>query len=781
MIRLAARLSVGTGREGVVRLTLTAVGIALATAMLLCAVVVLPALNAHDVRRGWMETGRPPEGAVWGSASRPAQDESGTDTLLWRLTETHFGGRDLVRVDVAANGPDAPLPPGLDALPGEGELAVSPALGELLARTDPVMLADRFGGQVTATVGRAALALPDDLVVFIGRSADDLLTEPNVSEVDSIESAPVSRTLTRVMRLAIAVGAVGLLAPVVVFVATATRLAAARRERRFAAMRLAGATPRQVSAIAAVDAALAAVVGTVAGFGLFLALRPSLARIPLDGARFYPSDLRLSWGWAAAVALAVPLLAAGTAVVAQRHARISPLGVTRRAARARPSPLPLLLVALGLAGLILTQANMTGASDTTVATAIAGSLVAMIFGIVGSGAWFTSLVGRALARAGRRAPSLLAARRLQDNPAAGFRAIGGLVLAVFVGTVFSSFMASVLADESGVADDGMGRGVVTATLQAHLPYLGPSEPLGGDRVPAASQHVQGDEAPLPAPGMVPVVEWPVLDAADQARLVQNLDAIPGVEQVVTAHTLPVDLLAGGLHSEGGLILHAAAMACADVATVGLPACDGTTVVQVNNDGIQATGVDVTNAVPVEALAAAPMVAFAVTTDGAMAAIEQARTELERALPGSVAVTQADLDADNEATARTTERISNFALAVTLVIAGCSLAVAVAGSIVERRQPFALLRLAGTRLSDLRRVVLAESATPLLMVAVVTSGLGLAVTALTLASDPHSPPFALPSFGYWLALVGGLGVALAVVAATLPLLSRLTSPESVRIE
>ena len=49
----------------------------------------------------------------------------------------------------------------------------------------------------------------------------------------------------------------------------------------------------------------------------------------------------------------------------------------------------------------------------------------MIFGIVGSGAWFTSLVGRALARAGRRAPSLLAARRLQDNPAAGFRAIGG--------------------------------------------------------------------------------------------------------------------------------------------------------------------------------------------------------------------------------------------------------------------------------------------------------------------------------------------------------------------
>jgi hypothetical protein len=119
--------------------------------------------------------------------------------------------------------------------------------------------------------------------------------------------------------------------------------------------------------------------------------------------------------------------------------------------------------------------------------------------------------------------------------------------------------------------------------------------------------------------------------------------------------------------------------------------------------------------------------------------------------------------------------------VTLVIAGCSLAVAVAGSIVERRQPFALLRLAGTRLSDPRRVVLAEAAAPLLLVAIATSALGLGVTALTLASDASNPAFSLPGLDYWLALVGGLAVALAVVAATLPLLSRLTSPESVRIE
>jgi hypothetical protein len=78
-------------------------------------------------------------------------------------------------------------------------------------------------------------------------------------------------------------------------------------------------------------------------------------------------------------------------------------------------------------------------------------------------------------------------------------------------------------------------------------------------------------------------------------------------------------------------------------------------------------------------------------------------------------------------------------------------------------------------------VLTEAALPLLIVALVTAGLGLIVTALTLASDPNGPTFALPGPGYWFALLGGLAAALAVVAATLPLLGRLTSPETVRFE
>ncbi len=131
--------------------------------------------------------------------------------------------------------------------------------------------------------------------------------------------------------------------------------------------------------------------------------------------------------------------------------------------------------------------------------------------------------------------------------------------------------------------------------------------------------------------------------------------------------------------------------------------------------------------------------------------------------------------------RTQERITNLALAVTLVIAGCSLAVAVAGAIVERRHAFAQLRLAGTRLSELRRVVMAEAAAPLLIVAAASVGLGLLVAALVLSAAGGNQSFTLPGTGYWLSLAGGLGAALLVVMATLPLLARLTDLDAARIE
>ena len=56
------------------------------------------------------------------------------------------------------------------------------------------------------------------------------------------------------------------------------------------------------------------------------------------------------------------------------------------------------------------------------------------------------------------------------------------------------------------------------------------------------------------------------------------------------------------------------------------------------------------------------------------------------------------------------------------------------------------------------------------------------TAVGSAGGGGAPQhFVLPKLGFWLSLVGGLGVALLVVMATLPLLNRLTALDSARFE
>lgn len=755
MIGLAVRLMANGGRESLVRLVLTALGEALAVVLLLSAAVVYPALQAHDERRAWLDTSV--------DNQQPAQDESTTDPLLWRLNELRYEDDDLVRVDLAARGPDAPVPPGLEELPGPGELAVSPRLAELMEQADPATLGERFPGQIAAVVGADALASPDDLVVFVGRSSTELANEDDVITVHSIESLAVEHHLTRGARIGLVIGGVGLLAPIVVFVATATRLAAARRERRLAALRLTGATPRQVALMAGVESAMASVAGVLAGFATFFAIRSRLAEVPIDGAAFYPSDLQLSLAWSAVVGLGVPLLSVGAAILSLRQVRVSPLGVVGHSSRSRATPRPLILVATGLAllGLVINRFSNGSGDTATVSVLVGAAFLMTILGVVLTGPWLTSLVGRVIVRFGSRAPALLAGRRLQDNPAAGFRSISGIVVAVFVGTVVAVMAASTLVTE-GTDENGLADGVVAI---APLPDE-PTEP-----VPPRDQ--------LPN---VLIEPRPELEPRVADRLIEDVESLDGVNQVTTAHAVPDDpeVLEQIEAVADDRFIGPAVMSCADASTAGLSSgCEGVAVVSAAGRNIQATGIELPAGVFGD-LDGLPVVAVAAATDGDAASVEAARTQIERWFPGAAALTGEDIEDLQQDQTRTYARAVNLALAVTLIIAGCSLAVTVAGAIVERRQPLALLRLAGTRLGTLNRMVLAEAAAPLLIVTAASVLLGMLVSEMLLSVSGRQQ-LALPGLEYWLALGAGLGVGLLIVSATLPLLARLTALEANRFE
>ena len=292
MIGFALRLTLAGGREAIARLVVIAAAVALGVGLLLVAVAGLNAVDAKNLRDAWLNSGT------------EAAARSGTATgapLWWVVREDYYDGRAVGRVDLAATGPDSPVPPGIPRLPGPGEFYASPALAELLRTTPPAELAHRYPGHQVGVIGPAALPAPNSLVIIIGGTPEQVAHLPGAKRIDHLMTTSPSRCDgcvvgydAEAIDLILSVVAGALLFPVLIFIGTASRLAAARREQRFAAMRLVGATPRQVTTIATVESTVAAVAGTAIGFGLFSALRHWLAGIPFTGEPFYPDDLSLT-------------------------------------------------------------------------------------------------------------------------------------------------------------------------------------------------------------------------------------------------------------------------------------------------------------------------------------------------------------------------------------------------------------------------------------------------------------------------------------------------------
>jgi hypothetical protein len=176
-------------------------------------------------------------------------------------------------------------------------------------------------------------------------------------------------------------------------------------------------------------------------------------------------------------------------------------------------------------------------------------------------------------------------------------------------------------------------------------------------------------------------------------------------------------------------------------------------------------------------------AIDVGTDGG-AAVEQARTVLEnaRAYPTAVKApsTIGDLVALDNSKNNDYQQLANVVILVSLPIAGCTLAAGIAGGLADRKRPFSLLRLTGARLGTLRRVVALEGAVPLLAVAAVAIGTGFAGAAM-FATEAQQHPMVAPGAAYYLLTAAGIIVSLGIIAATFPLLARITGPEVARNE
>ena len=342
------------------------------------------------------------------------------------------------RRDIAALGSTTVKIPGIGSPPEPGQYYASPALQRLIESTPRDELGDRFG-KFAGTIDDAALPGPDSLIVVTGATEAELRKSGRAFLVSDFTTNPYGGSAAAYSTV-LSIGAIAVFFPVLLLISIVTGLGAAQRRERFATLRLIGASPQVVSRIAAVETAVPSLIGAVLGVGLAIVLRPAAAQIPVNGTRMFAADL--TTGWAAAAVVVAVVVAASALVAAHRTARagIGPLGVTRAVHEKTPTMWRTMPLLAGLAAMI-TAVLMIRVLEVRVqwleSPLLIGGFVLILVGIVVIGPWLTRLVSRIGLRQARSAAGVIAASRIQRTPVATFRSVSGLVIAVFVVSVFA--------------------------------------------------------------------------------------------------------------------------------------------------------------------------------------------------------------------------------------------------------------------------------------------------------------------------------------------------------
>ena len=743
MLRLGLRLTLRSGREAVARLVITTVAVAVGVALLLGVLAEFHAFQANASQPCWScTTGTPVPSTL------PASGD------LWNDSADFYQGQTITRLDVAPLSSNAPVPPGISRLPDPGTYDASPALERLLRTVPAGRLGARFPGTLAGTIGDAALNGANDLVIYVGYTPGDLATVPGTRWVTSIATAPAPEVFTPFFRYAFGVGVLVVLFPMLVLISTATRLAAARREERFAAVRLVGGTPADIRVIAAVESVVSAFFGAALGIVILLLVRPLLAGAAPIGTQYLSSEVTPTLWAYIAVLVGVPVVAALAALISLRRVQVSPLSVSRRATPTPPTAWRLATLVIGLVLYVYGLSKTTHKSIG--APAYPGLLVTMV-GLVLAGPYLTAAAARLFGRATRGPSALLATRRLADSPRAAFRSVTGLVLAVFLATMVGTLIPAVNATEATPAARALSNVLV-------------------DQVGLSTN--AGAKLPSWQRGLSPQAG---------AKLLRGLSAIGG------AATYPMYSLNA---PPGGEIVTCPAMRALAVLGQCAPSLaavytDYSMLFSDNPTDNVEPFVSASGPAYTGTLSSLRLQAVLVRANSP-AVLERVRTFLATHAPpnvpngpGSSSVPPRTFGETLDirlGRAATVEKIVYAAVALTLIVAGCSLAVAVGGGLVDRKRPFTLLRVSGTQVGVLFKVVLLEAAVPLVAATVVAAGIAYGTSLLAFVRLAPAGT-AIPQLGHdYYALMGiGLVIACGIITVTLPLLRRMTSPGNVRFE
>lgn len=738
---IAVRLAAGRIRRSAGLTLFTIVALAVATVTVLMVASAENAVAARGAR----------EAQRHHPTASPNIPSPGT---LVAFTETLIAGRQVTVVELAATGLEAPAPVGLDTVPPAGTVVVSPALADaILASPDLGVALGRITGDHVAPAG---LVEPDELVAYRGWRPDVLSRIAAVVEVDRfplLADADAWWMSKVAVRLGMLLLAAGLVVPALLLVGVLARLALTQRRRHVAGLRLVGATETQTAAVVAVEAGLAGLVGAVIGTVAFFTIRPAIATIPVGGAAWFPSDITPPLWAIVGVVVAVPVLAAISALIAARQAIVSPLPVFSRAAVSRLRPVTA-LAAIGASAACLAAVATFGepGSPIFLGAALIGVSVTMV-SLPLVGPTVLAAVSRMVARSTGSPALLLAAKTTSWDPNAAFRPSIGLMVAVMFMTMINGYATGNITETS--PDWYNGHADITVAT-----------PTGDPMVVAAFLGTLASRSPTS-------VRLPIRQATDGSTglsvAVADCQAINDMG-IARAHECSANdvFLAPTAQETQVTELH--------IAGVHLTVAPSTTGSLREEPGSCCLGADVLvspQALPGAVVQALPARRILIATSG-QESREAVRLAALQHLPGARITTLADLTAAINQPVREARRIVNGAAVLALLLATTSLIAAAVGRHLDRASTYMRLRAAGTPVSMLAKAVYAETCASLLTAVALGTVAGMAVSkALVTVLDGHFAPSVSALF---LVPAGAFALAALVTSAMMLPLSRGTHPE-----
>lgn len=724
----AARLLLLNGASAYRRLAGLVAGVALGVGLLLILLGGFLHMPDRDDRVAWRTYGGEDLAVVGDEIVIPEP----TDSTALRAPETDFFyGGIYTAVHVAATETTALTMPNGLALPGPGEYYASPAMETLIEGHPADQLGDRFGTSL-GTLPNELLRGPSDKVVLVGDEWDRLAQATRTEVVTSFPASG-SRFNSGVYRLALAIGSVAVLVPIVLLISIVSQLGASERRERFATVRLIGAGRRAIAGVSGLEMLVATLAGGALGIGVGAALRPAASTLSINGANSFGGDLTPSALWTTVAIAAVGLLGGATAWWRTFRDDVGALGATRERAEKRVTAWRSVTLLIGLAMLIAPMIAFRLDSQASEAynVMLLGGFAVTAFGIVVAGPWLTRLASQIVGKVGRSAPTVVAAGRLSRHARATFRSVAGLVVAVFIVSLFAGVVSAVV--DLVTPRDTPGR----LSMDAVVAFV-----VSGEEVDAVTKAVASLEG-------ITGVAVSYLAADDSGRDVMTADDARAIGAINVPDSAAVsvdfyDMLAGGTG--------------------------------VDDDVIDAP-------MPVDTIEGLEPSQIIVLTDGTREAKERARTAIENVtVTGLAPVTRSDYgEAATVSFTHEMEALAYLGMAVAIGISALSLTVATIAAALDRKRTFALLRLGGMPAGAVRRIIAIEAGVPLAATLLVSAGLGFFVAWIMITTLGNQLSMTWPDGRYWAAILASLAITAAAVLGSFGMVRRSTEVASTRFE